>query len=146
MTELFEEYKQSLARAAELEAQVLASFTALDSIEDRLKMVLKFGYAYLSKDNWYTGPDQDDLPEGTDISLYDDLYWEKYETKDLDDWYSRITDDLSEQFGIKFEWSTGVYQRAVAEHIDKVMELQTPAAFVLRDFLRKGIGSADFNW
>lgn len=146
MTELLEEYKLAVAHMAEMQSQVLAAFLALDSIEDRLNMVLEFGYDYLSKDNWYTGPDSADLPAGMDISLYDDLYWEKYETKDLDDWYSRITDDLVDLFGIKYEWSTVCHQRVVAENVDKVMALETPAAYVLRDFLKQGIGAADYNW
>lgn len=78
---------------------------------------------FLNKDGYYHHC------EG--VSLYDDLYWERYETMTLSDVFDWIVDNFDEE-------THNLY--------DFVKNAQHASNIVFRDMLLNNIGSAERDW
>lgn len=138
--ELLNRYQRTMADAVALKAEVLATFVGLEAVEDKFKMVLEFGYDFLGSYGSYC--EHLELEDGSGISLYDDLYWEKYETKSLHSLFCT----LAETHTGKYLWKDDEIRAALlADHIGAINQ-DTPAAVIARDFLEKAISEATFNW
>lgn len=89
----------------------------------------------LHSDSCYTGP----CTAGCDVSLYDDLHWDRYETKTL----SEILDMAIDKCGEEDE-TTG---EETAEELAAILVAsESPRCEVLRDFLNSNLGSAENDW
>lgn len=82
----------------------------------------------LHSDRWYTGPGN--------VSLYDDFYWDRYETKTLSEVFDRVTDNLEE--------STG--DETAEELAALIMADEGAKAQTLRDMVERNIGKARHEW
>lgn len=76
----------------------------------------------LSSDVYYTGT--------ADISLYDDLHWERHETRTIDDLIEHTLDDIEEE----------------EDELEYILKSDNPRAVVIRDMLKSNIGTATFDW
>lgn len=140
MTDLLLRYQHTLADAASIKSEVLATFIALEAIEDKFKMVLTFGTEFLGSYGSYC--EHLELADGSEISLYDDLNWEKYETKSL----HALFCTLVESHTGKYLWRPEeIRAELLLDHVGAINQ-DTPAAVITRDFLDKGISEATFDW
>jgi pyridoxine 5'-phosphate synthase PdxJ len=138
--DLLARYQRTLADAANVEVEVRAAYAALETIEERFKMVLEFGSDYLGSDSYYCG--HVELEDGTEVSLYDDLYWEKYETKTMYELMAKV----AETHTGKYVWQKDEVRAALLNDYECALNQDTPAAAVLRDFLELGLNEATYNW
>ncbi|UMO76466.1 hypothetical protein DNAM_390 [Pseudomonas phage BroderSalsa] len=111
-----------------------------NDFEDRLQVALELEGSY-PEEGYYNGNVLDEH-----ISLYDDLNWERHETKYLSDLVDHALDQL--------------YDEAVKEDPEELLSFSDeteslkariegsdlPVCQVIRDFLDSGIGSGTFDW
>ena len=140
MQELLARYQQTMADAAELQTEVFNTFNGLETLEERFKMVLEFGTDFLGSQGYYC--EHLELEDGTEISLYDDLHWEKYETKTLRELLSKLVETHTG----KYLWKADEIQAALLADPAGALNQDTPSAAVVRDFLDKAIAEATFDW
>lgn len=135
---VLEQYRAAVTAAADLESQVFKIFMALPSLEEKLKFVIDNGFAYLKEDSWYCPHVRTSAGE---VSLYDDLYWERRQTYEIDRLYEMIFDDMD---GPDIDDLS--YDEMLETCHAQMVNHDSPAAAVLRDMLTNGIGTATHDW
>jgi len=135
---VLEQYRAAVSTAADLESQVFKIFMALPSLEEKLKFVIDNGFEFLKEEGWYCPRVRTSAGE---VSLYDDLYWERRETNSLDRIYEMIFDDMEGPDVDDMSYD----EMLVACHAQMVNH-DSPAAAILRDMLTQGIGYATHDW
>lgn len=121
--------KAMQAQTLSLHSELMSRFMAL-SLYDKIDIYCesyregshKLFDTFLSKELYYS------TCEG--VSLYDDLFWERYETMTLSDVFDWVTDSYDDD----------------DEMTDHVQLGQTSSHRVLRDMLTCGIGTAVRDW
>lgn len=141
---VLEQYRTALATVAELREQVLAVYKQLPDTASRLRFVLENGFDFLTKESWYCPRVRD--KNGREVSLHDDLYWERRETNDIHNLVECISDNLIDA-GIDVDWDeVEDLNKLFIEHAEAVLAMNHPAAVILKDMLDEGIGEATFDW
>lgn len=130
----------------ELKSQLFSHYMSLGTTDEKLRFVLDYGSDFLGVDHWYSGGRHG-------ISLYDALYWERYETKTLDDLLEFLVDDFDEDEEEEEEEAVeatepffSLAKNAEEDWLFKAIHTDKPRALVVRDFLDGGIGSATHDW
>lgn len=146
MTNVFEQYKQVKGQLAELEGQLWGAFMRLDTIEEKFKMVLEHGDAFLSEDGCYCP--HIELANGTEVSMCDDLYWERRETKDLTELLSTLqdADELQRDPGEPYAWEDEAVRARLLENYVVAINLDIPVAAIIRDMLESGLRAGTWDW
>lgn len=134
-----EKYRAAVKQVEELRLKVRAGFEGLPTLEDKFKFVLELGYDFLDEDGWYCG--HLELEDGTEISLYDDFYWERHETRDI----SWFFDEMYRTFADKYLYGEELKAAMLANYTE-ILNQDTPHATVVRDLLEQGTGKATFDW
>lgn len=139
---ILQQYRDAIQAAEGLKEQVLDIYLKLPSIKEKLLFVLENGFDFLQEESWYCPHVR--LKSGREVSLYDDLYWERRETNTLDNLFEHISDNLEE---IEIDWDeVEDANQAMLMHVDEILELDTPSVVIVKDMLSKGIGRATFDW
>lgn len=102
---------------------ILEEVSKLD-LESKIKLALvdcDLLVNLLGKDLSYCGVDN--------ISLYDELYWERYETKTIEELIEYTLDDVED-----------------GDEEDYLLTSDSPRAVIIRDMLNNNIGTAIFDW
>ena len=89
----------------------------------------------LHSDSCYTGP----CTAGCDVSLYDDLHWDRFETKTLSEVLDMAIDKCEEE-----DETTG--DETAEQLVAILLASESPRCEVLRDFLSSNLGSAENDW
>ena len=113
-----------LAKELEGVSKLLAEgFNKLE-LKDKIKCLIQDSQtvvSFLGTDSYYTGCE--------DVSLYDDLYWQRYETRTLADILDMAIDDCEDEDEVEF-----------------ILTSNEACCVVVRDMLNNGIGTARFEW
>lgn len=140
-TDLITQYREALAVANALKCQVFDAYMALPTLTDKLLFVLDNGLDFLKEDPWYCPHIK--RADGREVSLYDDLYWERRETMDLMDFLENATESLTDDVDVGEQDSL---EEILRNYPDQILELDTASAVIVRDMLTKGIGRATYDW
>lgn len=137
-----EKYRAALREVEQLRQNVRVGFDNLPTLEDKFKFVLEFGSEFLDVDDHYC-PHELQLEDGYELCLYDDFFWEKYETKDLSDffadmYYSFVNEDLCVNQSVRVAF--------MVENYTEVLNHNNKHAALVRHMLSQGIGRATYNW
>ena len=125
-------YFASLELQKELGKNLLAWFKGL-SLSEKCYYAAIHPVDFLKHDTYY-------CPADRNVSLYDDLYWERYETKDL----SYIFELASESWE---GWDVEkVDQDNWCESAAALPTMEGSKAAVLRDMLENCLKSARYDW
>lgn len=127
MKELIEKQKAPQAEATALKHLIQAKFKELD-FKGKLAVYRELGSDWMGEETYYTG----NIP-GSRVSLYDDFYWERHETKSLDE----IEDFVSDHFQDEDEEGDFDEYLETSDH---------DRARVFRDMLENCIGEATYDW
>lgn len=84
---------------------------------------------HLGEEGYFTG----NIPGHDHISLYDDLHWERHETKYLSDFSDWTLEDFYHPQDDVMDW-------------DAIEKSDDPAAVVFCHMVNSGLGSATFDW
>lgn len=138
MQNIFEAFQLAAAMAAKEAELARQAFDALP-IEKRLELALSSDGYYLDKvladETYYSGNSA-----GANVSLCDDFYWERHETRNLSDIVESVCDNLEEATGD---------EESLVELAPAILEAAKngePRASVLIDMLERGIGHACHDW
>ncbi|MNC07918.1 hypothetical protein D3C75_554830 [compost metagenome] len=135
---VLEQYRAAVKAAESLKGQVFDLYKALPTLEEKFRFVLDNGSDFLKEENWYCPHVR--TSEG-EVSMYDDLYWERRETNDIDVLYEMILDNM--EFA---EDDESDYDDMLANRYVEMLNQDSPPAAVLRDMLKQGIGRATHDW
>lgn len=146
MINVFEQYKVAKQQVAELEGQLWDAFMGLETIEEKFKMVLEHGDDFLGEDSSYCP--HVDLADGTEISMYDDLYWERRETKTLTELFSTLSDadELARGPDEPYVWEDEAVRARLLETYVVAINLDIPVAAIIRDMLESGLRAGTWDW
>lgn len=134
-----EKYKHAVKQVEQLRERVRIGFNGLPTLEDKFKFVLELGADFLDEDRSYCGHLQTE--SGEEISLYDDFYWERHETRDI----SYFFDEMYYTFADGYLYGDELKKAMLANYIE-ILNQDTKHAVIVRDFLERGIGEATFDW
>lgn len=133
-----EKYRAAVKAADDLKETVFDVYMSLPSLEQKFRFVLDNGIGFLKEERWYCPHVR--TSEG-EVSMYDDLYWERRETNEIDVMYEMILDQM--EFD---ENDDSDYDDMLANRYAEMLKQDSPPAAILRDMLEKGIGRATFDW
>lgn len=139
MKELLDQYKQATEVARDLASQMYAIFMSTPTLEEKFKLVLQYGDAFLREEGYYCPHVR--LSNGKEVSLYDDLYIERHQTLTLETMVECIYDDYAD-----IDWDSEDTLAQQIAHAGAVVNQDTTNAAILRDMLSKGIRSGTFDW
>lgn len=139
MTELIAQYREAVRTMNNLKSQVLEAFNALPSLEAKLQFVGENGSDFLEHERYYCPHVK---VNGVEVSLYDDLYWDRNQTMDLDDVIERMIENLMDDVEVEDDDTAYLIQRYTKELIN----LNSHWAAIGRDMLSQGIGRATHDW
>ncbi len=123
MKELIKRQKELQEEALALSPLIREEYKKLD-FKKKLAVYRELGSGWMGEDAWYTGS----IP-GSRVSLYDDFYWDRHETKYLEDIEKFVKDYFEgEDFDEYLETSDG------------------HRVLVFRDMLENCIGEATHDW
>lgn len=103
-------------------------------------LVLANAGAYANSDNWYCGPDG----HRDKVSLHDDFYWDRNETKD----FSEILEFAIDEYLDQHEEPPTDYDLVVEtdEFWNWVATSENPKALVTMDFVENCLAEATHDW
>lgn len=132
---LVKRIKAMQAQTLSLHSELMQKFSSL-SLDEKIEVYVQAYFeennnemfdSFLKADPYYS--------KCEDVSLYDDLYWERYETMTLSEVFDWVLDNFEDsdedEILIKFEY---------------FKDGQSPAHKVFRDLLMRNIGSAVRDW
>lgn len=134
-----EKYRAAVEQVERLREKVRLAFKELPTLEDKFKFVLELGTEFLDDDYWYCS--HLETAEGEEISLYDDFYWERHETRNI----SYFLDELYYTYANEYLHGEKLKEALLANYIE-ILNQDTKHAVIVRDFLEQGIGEATFDW
>ena len=114
----------------------------LQNKENPLKergIVLANAGAYANSENWYTGTNL-----GPNVSLYDDFFWERHETRTFNEILEQTIDhyiDFHEGLGVDYDLVV-----ETDEFWDWVATSDEPHAKVTKDFVENALAEATHDW
>lgn len=138
MKELLEQYKAAKEVADGLASQLFAAFMSTDTVEEKFKLVLEYGDEFLNEEGYYCPHVR---ANGSEVSLYDDLWVERHQTLTLEQLIESLYDDFD---GI--DWDSEDFLAQQIAHADVAVNQDTAAAAILRDMLENGIRAGTFDW
>lgn len=138
MKELLQQYKLAQELADELASQMYSVFMSIGTVEEKFKLVLEYGDVFLREESYYCPHVR--TSEG-EVSLYDDLYVERYQTLTIEQLIESVFDDCD---GV--DWDSEDYLNQQITCAPALINLDTPESAILRDMLNKGIRAGRFDW
>ena len=151
-------YQTAVAAQAAASAACLEWFSGLP-LSQKAYVVLTQDHEYLKEDPYYCGhvcvleDDGDgETVEGSEVSLYDDLYWERHQTFTTKSILDSALDDWTDQVGkrVRFDGDLEKYQQArkdqIAEFCTELEKAHGADAAVARDLLGSNIKEVTFDW
>lgn len=135
---IFEQYKQAKEVTERLASQLYSAFMSLETVEEKFKLVLDYGDEFLREERYYCPHIR--LKDGSEVSLYDDLYVERHQTLALDS----LTEDLLSD--LEVEWDDSDEKAMILKVYVEAINQDTPAAAIVRDMLKQGIRSGRWDW
>lgn len=151
-------YQDAVAAQAAVAATCVEWFKGLP-LSQKAYVVLTQNHEYLPEENYYCGhvnvleDDGDGFPtEGAEVSLYDDLYWERHEAQSTRNILDSAFDDWCEQTGkvVRFQGDLEKFKEdrknLFAEFCVGLETAYGPAAAVARDLLNNNLKAATFDW
>lgn len=138
LSTLITEYNEAAANLATMKSRVASEYEKLQPLE-QFKLVIDLGADFLGREIYYCP--HLTLADGTEVSLYDDLYWEKYETKNIMELIEGAYEDFTGKWVTRAELCDALQSCYV-----EVFNQDTAKAAVLRDMIQQGIGSGKHDW
>lgn len=138
MKKLLQQYKLAQELADELASQMYSVFMSIGTVEEKFKLVLEYGDVFLREESYYCPHVRTSKGE---VSLYDDLYVERYQTLTIEQLIESVFDDCD---GV--DWDSEDYLNQQITCATTLINLDTPESAILRDMLNKGIRAGRFDW